>query len=415
MKINTAMRNDANYIINKTLEQNAPDKAVIKALEGYDKPCYIMAIGKAAWTMAKAAHDFFCEKALGGVVITKYDHSNGEIGNLHIFEAGHPIPDENSVKATEFAISFFSKLTEKDNVVFLISGGGSALFESPVAGVSLGDMEKLSKDLINSGADITKINTVRKRLSKVKGGGFANICAPANIYCVILSDVLGNDPAAIASGPASTNNSTSADAMKIIKDFGVEISDKIAGKLEEEKFYQVTNATHSIIGSVHNLCDSASIFAKEMGYAPYIMSESMTIQAREAGNMLASVAEKVRLGDTLPLPCALIFGGETVVKVKGNGKGGRNQELALAAALGIENMETVCIFSFGSDGTDGPTDAAGGVVDGFSAGNYKELGLNANEYLDDNNSYEILKKSGDLLITGPTGTNINDAAVILIK
>ena len=414
MKTNDAMRNDAHYIINKTIEANDPEQAVKKALEQHNKPGYIMAIGKAAWAMANAACRALGENALGGVVITKYDHSRGNIGNLHIFEAGHPIPDENSVRATEFAIDFFSKMTAEDNIVFLVSGGGSALFESPVEGVSLSDVEKMSQDLINSGADITRINTVRKRLSKVKGGRFANICAPANIYCVILSDVLGDDPAVIASGPAATDNSTAADALSIISGFGVNIPANVLKLLEEENSMQVKNATHRIIGSVHELCTCAAKFAKEKGYTPFIMSDTMTIEARQAGNMLASIAAKVRLGNTLPLPCALIFGGETVVKVTGKGKGGRNQELALSAALGIAGMENVCIFSLGSDGTDGPTDAAGAVVDGYSAFNYKSLGFEAAEYLNDNNSYPILKASGDLLITGPTGTNINDVSMILI-
>jgi len=415
VKMNEAMRNDAIYIINKTIEANDPEQAVAKALEEHRKPSYIMAIGKAAWTMANAAKKTLGENALGGVVITKYDHSNGPIGNFSIFEAGHPIPDENSVKATEFAVDFFSEMTEADNVIFLISGGGSALFESPVDGVSLKNMEKLSRDLIKSGADITQINTVRKRLSKVKGGGFAEICAPANIYCVILSDVLGNDPAAIASGPATTNNSTAEDALRIIEEFGIELSENILSKLKEDNSVQVNNAAHRIIGSVNELCISVEKFAAERGYATYIMTQSMTVQAREAGNMMASIAEKLKDGETLPLPCALIFGGETVVKVTGEGKGGRNQELALAAALRIEGMENICIFSFGSDGTDGPTDAAGGITDGYSADNYKELGMDAYEYLNNNNSYPLLKASGDLLVTGPTGTNINDVSVILIR
>ena len=415
MKTNEVMRNDAYYIMNNTLKLNDPEQSVAKALDNYKKPCHIMAIGKAAWTMAKAAYKTLGENILGGVVITKDDHSKGSIGNLSIFEAGHPIVDERGIKATEIAIDYFSKMTEMDNVLFLISGGGSALFESPVDGVSLQDMEKLSQDLINSGADITQINTVRKRLSKVKGGGFASICAPANIYCVILSDVLGDDPSVIASGPAVANTSTSADALKIIEDFGVGIGENILNQLRKDNLTRVNNATCSIIGSVHELCASAATCAKEIGYTPYIMTETMTIQAREAGSMLASIAKKISQGDTLPLPCALIYGGETVVKVSGSGKGGRNQELALAAAAGIADMDNVCIISFGSDGTDGPTDAAGGIADGYSKSNYKELGLDVGEYLNNNNAYEILKMSGDLLITGPTGTNINDAAIILIR
>ena len=415
MKTNEAMRNDARYIINKTIELNDPERAVIKALEGFGKPAYIMAIGKAAWTMAHGAGKALGENLLGGVVITKYGHSKGKIDKLHIFEAGHPIPDENGVKATEFAVDFFGSLAEGDNVVFLVSGGGSALFESPADGITLEDIEKLSKNLINSGADITRINTVRKRLSKVKGGRFAQNCAPAAIYSIILSDVLGNDPAFIASGPAAADNSTPEEALGIIKAFGVDIPENILNKLMEENSAKAENSTHRIIGSVHELCACVAALAEEIGYKPYIMSESVTVQAREAGGLLASMAERLAGGDVLPLPCALIFGGETVVKVTGQGKGGRNQELALATALGIENMENVCIFSLGSDGTDGPTDAAGGIVDGYSALNYKSLGMDALAHLNNNDAYEILKASGDLLITGPTGTNINDVAVILIK
>jgi len=409
------LRKDASFIIEQTLKEINPHKAVKDALADYVGTAYIFAIGKAAWTMANAAWEALGENALGGVAITKYNHSLGAIGNLRIFEAGHPLPDENGAVASEYAIDFFGSLSEKDNIIFLISGGGSALFECPETGVSLKDIEELSKSLLRSGADIKQINTVRKRLSKVKGGKFAKICEPARIHSIILSDVLGDDPTFIASGPAYLDSSEPDAAINILSKYDIEAPVHLLPLLKKELPKEITNAETRIIGSVRQLCETVAKISQELGYHPYIMTENMTCEAREAGSLIGSIAAQNAKNAAFELPCAILFGGETIVRVKGSGKGGRNQEIVLSAASHIAGLENVCLFSLGSDGTDGPTDAAGGVVCGNSHEKYISLGYSPEEVLADNNAYELLEASGDLLVTGPTGTNVNDVTVILIK
>jgi len=409
------LRKDAAFMIEQTLKEINPHKAVQDALAGYVGQAYIFAIGKAAWTMANAAWEALGEDALGGVVITKYDHSMGSIGNLRIFEAGHPLPDEKGAAASEYAIDFFGSLSENDNIIFLISGGGSALFECPEVGVSLKDIEELSKALLHSGADIKQINTVRKRLSKVKGGKFAKICEPARIHSIILSDVLGDDPTFIASGPAYLDSSEPDAAIKILRKYDIEAPAHLLPLLKKELPKEITNAETRIIGSVRQLCETVAKISQRLGYNPYIMTENMICEAREAGSLIGSIAAQNAAKPAFELPCAILFGGETIVRVKGTGKGGRNQEIALSAASHIAGLGNVCIFSLGSDGTDGPTDAAGGVIDGNSYERYISLGYSPEEVLADNNAYELLEASGDLLVTGPTGTNVNDVTVVLIR
>ena len=409
------LREDAAYVIENTLKEINPHKAVQEALLGYTEKAYIFAIGKAAWTMAKAAWEALGENVSGGVVITKYDHSMGEIGDLCIFEAGHPLPDENSVAASKYALNLFSNLSENDNIIFLISGGGSALFESPEDGVTLKDVEGLSKELLYCGADIKQINTVRKRLSGVKGGKFAKICEPAKIYSIILSDVLGDDPSFIASGPAYADLSGPDAAVKIINKYNIKVAGHLLPFLKKELPAHITNAETRIIGSVSQLCKTVSEILQGLGYTTYILTENMSCQAREAGGLIGSIAAQNAVNPAFNTPCAIILGGETVVKVTGKGKGGRNQEITLSAASHIAGLSNVCIFSLGSDGTDGPTDAAGGVVDGDSYKKYLDFGITPEECLNNNDAYSLLKACGDLLVTGPTGTNINDVTVVLIR
>jgi len=413
--MSTKLREDAGFIIKNTLKEINPHKAVQDALKDYSGNAYIFAIGKAAWSMARAASEALKERALGGVVITKYDHSMGEIGNLHIFEAGHPLPDENGAIASEYAINYFGSLSDDDNIIFLISGGGSALFECPEVGVSLKDIEGFSKELLRSGADIKEINTVRKRLSKVKGGKFAKICEPAKIHSIILSDVLGDDPGFIASGPAYVDSSAPDAAIRTLEKYDIDAPEHLLPLLKKELPREITNAETRIIGSVRQLCGTVADISKSLGYTPYILTENMTCQAREAGSLIGSIAAQNAINPVFDVPCAIIFGGETVVKVTGSGKGGRNQEIALSAASHISGLPNVCLFSLGSDGTDGPTDAAGGVVDGSSYEKYLNLGRSPEEYLNENDSYSLLEESGDLLVTGPTGTNVNDVTVVLIR
>ncbi len=410
------LHRDAQAIIQRSIEANLPGAAVRTALAGhtFQGEIYLVAIGKAAWTMAKAAHEELGDRIRKGVVITKYDHSKGPIPNMEIVEAGHPLSDENTLRGTQLAIDLAKSLGEKDELLFLISGGGSALFELPQPGVTLDDIVDINSQLLASGADIVEINMIRKRLSSVKAGRFAQIAAPAKVFTVVLSDVLGDRLDSIASGPAAPDLSTVADAKRVVEKYNLKINDTMKKLLEQETPKSADNVETVITGSVSTLCRSAAEIAKELGYTPYILTSNLNCEAREAGRMAASLAAQINNGPhSFQAPCALILGGETVVHIKGKGKGGRNQELALAAAEGIAGRCDVVIFSLGSDGTDGPTDAAGGIVDGNTVAKLAEKGLDIQKVLDDNDSYHALKAIDGLIVTGPTGTNVNDIAVIL--
>jgi len=408
-----SLRTDANKIIESAINAALPDTAVKKALQDEDFSggrLVLVSIGKAAWSMAKAAYDLLCSRIDEGIVITKYDHSKGNIPNVRIMEAGHPIPDANSFAATEEAIKMVSGLTSKDKVLFLISGGGSALFEKPL--INEKELSDLTGQLLASGADITEINTIRKRLSAVKGGKFAKLCEPAEVFSVVLSDIIGDPLDMIASGPAYPDSSTSEQAVGIIRKYGLAVSEEIMELLKKESPTELSNVRTKITGSVKQLCIAAERTCRELGYEPVILTASLRCQAREAGSFLASIAQYHQSTDR---SLAFIAGGETVVQLKGKGKGGRNQELALAAAEGISELENVAVFSVGSDGTDGPTDAAGGYVDTDTKMILAEKGIDIFKTLENNDAYHALQASGGLIITGPTGTNVNDLSVLLIK
>ena len=390
-----------------------PDTAVRKALDGTDfgkGKVVLVAVGKAAWQMAKAAVEQLGSRISNGVVITKYGHSQGELANLKIFEAGHPVPDENSFRATEEAIAAVSGLGLDDTVLFLISGGGSALFEKPL--ISKEALDSLTKQLLACGADIVEMNTVRKRFSAVKGGRFAKLCEPAKVRAIVLSDIIGDPLDMIASGPAYPDSSTCEQAKAVIAKYGIVIDDEMAALLEQETPKYLYNVTTDITGSVRQLCSVAAGQALAMGYEPFVLTANLSCEARDAGTFLANIAQ-FHVNDGKDL--AFIAGGETVVHLTGKGKGGRNQELALSAAAGIDGMENVAVFSLGSDGTDGPTDAAGGWVDGTTAARLREQGVQIYDVLKDNDAYNALKKVDGLIITGPTGTNVNDVSVLLIR
>lgn len=407
------IRDDAQQIIDSAIAAALPDTAVKKALEGEDfsgGKLLLVAIGKAAWSMAKAACGVLNDKIDDGVVITKYGHAKEDLPHIRIFEAGHPIPDANSFAATEQAIKLVSGLCPEDNVLLLISGGGSALFEKPL--ISPDMLEDLTKQLLACGADIVEINTIRKRLSAVKGGKFAKLCEPAQVFSVVLSDIIGDPLDMIASGPAYPDNSTSEQALGIMKKYGINISNEIHELLHIETPDTLTNVTTKITGSVKQLCSAAEKTCRELGYETIILTASLNCEAREAGSFLASIAQYYN--DTKK-SLAFIAGGETVVHLKGTGMGGRNQELALAAAAGISKLKDAAIFSLGSDGTDGPTDAAGGYVDTSTKRILTEKGIDIFKVLENNDSYYALQACNGLIITGPTGTNVNDLTILLIK
>ena len=440
----STMTADAQQIIDKCIKDNLPGKAVENALINYPlgDNVHMIAIGKAAWSMAKAAADFLGDRLSNGIVVTKYGHSghtdkSGRTGhaghthaghthaghtidhlhNIRIYEAGHPLSDENTIHATQECINMARDLQAGDELLFLISGGGSALFEAPCDGISLEDIQDITSQLLAKGADIVEMNMIRKRLSKVKAGRFAQIAAPAKVFSIVLSDVLGDRLDTIASGPAAPDSSTMEDAFKVVDKYGLRLTEVQQRYLSEETPKAVDNVETVITGSVRTLCESAAATAKELGYNPLVLTTQLNCEAREAGRFLAAIG--LHMKEYGNGSVAIIAGGETVVTLRNGGetigKGGRNQELALSAAREISGLDDVLIFSLGSDGTDGPTDAAGGIVNGKSLAKLKEKGFDIDRLLEDNDSYTGLAAIGGLIMTGPTGTNVNDVSVVLCR
>ena len=410
--MNTLLRSHADFIIQSAIRSVQPENAVTQALAGAVFPgrIILIAAGKAAWPMAHAAHQHLGSRIEKGLIITKYHHNWGPIGAMRCIEAGHPIPDENSFAAAREALTMVSGLQKEDTVLFLLSGGASALFESPL--VEPEELQRITGLLLASGANIGEMNTIRKRLSAVKGGRFALACAPARVYSIVLSDVLGDALDVIASGPAVPDPSTREQALAIADRYALPLSDKARALLERETPKSLPHAESHITGSVRLLCRTAADAAAQLGYEPILLTDHLCCQAREAGSFLASI---LKTHAASPKPLAFIAGGETVVQVRGKGLGGRNQELALSAAPLIAGQPRLALFSLGSDGTDGPTDAAGGYVDGDTCARLAEAGLDVYETLQNNDAYHALEKAGGLIKTGPTGTNVNDVAVALVQ
>ena len=406
------LKEQAREMIPGILKMSMPDGAMTEALRrvkfGTGR-VVLIAVGKSAWQMASVAHAALGSTIDQGVVITKYGHGKGELPNTVCFEAGHPIPDQNSFRATQAAMEAVAPLTARDTVLFLLSGGGSALFEKPL--VPPEQLESITGQLLACGADIVEINTIRKRLSAVKGGRFAIACHPARVFSIVLSDILGDPLDMIASGPACPDSSTCEQAVAIAKKYALKLDEATWALLRQETPKALDNVTTQITGSVRELCAAAAAAARKEGYEPVVLTDQLCCQAKEAGSFLASIL-KTHARDGKKL--AFLAGGETVVYLTGHGKGGRNQELALAAAAGIAGIPGAAVFSVGSDGTDGPTDAAGGYADYETAAALKEKELEIFDVLRENDAYHALQAVDGLIITGPTGTNVNDVAVALI-
>jgi glycerate 2-kinase len=383
----------------------------------------VIGFGKASCAMARA-----CEQCLDyridiGAVVTKFGHSrvSGPLKKIRIYEAGHPLPDENGVAATQEIIKLAREADEATLIVCLVSGGGSALLVAPQE-ITLQEKQRVTDLLLKSGATITELNAVRKHLSKIKGGRLAKIAYPARIVSLIMSDVIGDRLDVIASGPTSPDQSTYADALEVIERYHLigsapasvvrVLENGKAGLLAEtpkEGSPVFRRVETSVIANNRLALQAAKQRAEALGFRAEIFSDPVQGEARNAGRRLA---QSVSPSD-LPRPFCLISGGETTVTVKGTGLGGRNMELALAFAQEIEGMSGITFLSAGTDGTDGPTDAAGAVVDGHTAGRARDLGLDAKAYLDDNDSYTFFQKTGNLLMTGPTGTNVMDIQIII--
>lgn len=431
--MNQKLRGEAEQIMRYAIGKMQPDSAVVRALEACSLSgrIYLAAVGKAAWQMANAAVRHLKTPIADGVIVTKYGHVKGDIPGVRCFEGGHPIPDENGLAGTQAILDLTADLTERDHVLFLVSGGGSALFEKPLVPLSV--LQELNRQLLAGGASITEINTLRKRLSAVKGGRFAKWCEPAGIDAIILSDVLGDPLDMIASGPAAQDRSTCEEALEIVEKYHLNVTEEVLSCLRQETPRQLNHVNSHVIGSVGQLCLAAAEKCRELGYEAHILTDRLCCEAREAGILLASLAgsspaagERVTTagsglttgeqdtGVSTSGKRAYIAGGECVVHLHGKGLGGRNQELALAAAQGLAGISNVAVFSVGSDGTDGPTDAAGGYVDGDSFDALEAKGIHVQDALANNDSYHALEAIGGLLKTGPTGTNVNDFSVVLI-
>ena len=412
MELHT-LRQDCDQIVRQAIAAVQSDAAVQRALKGKALPSgrvVLVAVGKAAWSMARAAYDCIGDRVDGGIVITKHGYAQGPIGNLRIREAGHPVPDEDTFAATEEALAITEELGKEDLVLFLLSGGGSALFEAPL--VPQGELQSITKQLLSCGADIVEMNTIRKRLSAVKGGRFAQHCAPAQVFSIVLSDIIGDPLDMIASGPAYPDSSTCADAQSIVIKYGLSLTPTAEQCLREETPKTLDNVETIVTGSVRELCSAAAAACRELGYEPMVLTDSLDCEAREAGSFLAAIA---RAHQDTEQSLAFLAGGETVVYLTGSGLGGRNQELALSAAEGIAGLRDTAVFSVGSDGTDGPTDAAGGFVTGETKETLAKQNILIYQVLKDNDAYHALEVCGGLLHTGATGTNVNDVAVLLIR
>ncbi len=378
----------------------------------------ILGFGKASARMARAAEDVLGDLITSSVVITKYGHSL-PLERTEVIEAGHPIPDENGLEGTERILEIARASSAEDVNICLVSGGGSALLVKPVGGVTLGQKQEVTGMLLKAGADIFELNTVRKHISAVKGGRLAETLYPSKTISLLLSDVIGDRLDVIASGPTAPDETTYGDAHAVLRKYSLlervpgdvvrVISDGVAGRIPDtptaasEVFRRVENV---IIGSNRTALEAARRGAESLGYRAEILTDSLSGEAREAARWLyRQVAE--REGG------CYLSGGETTVRVRGGGLGGRNLEFALAFALEIEGMEGLALLSAGTDGTDGPTDAAGAVVDGETVGRARAMGLSPERFLAENDSYNFFKEVGGLLITGPTGTNVMDLQVVI--
>ncbi len=399
--------------------------------EGNYGKLYLISFGKAAYPMTKAVSDFADDVLTKGIMITKYGHvpEAGVSHKIEVFEAAHPVPDLQGVLATERVIGLLEKADSATLVVCLISGGGSALLVAPHKDISLAEKQQITQLLLKTGANIQDLNTVRKHLSRIKGGRLAEIAYPARVLSLILSDVVGDPLDVIASGPTSPDQTTFQDALKVIKryDLGDKIPEKArlilirgaAGEIPETPkegnpvFARVQNI---IVGSNKKAIETAKREAEGLGYQTAVISADLQGEARDAATWLARKAIEARrgfAGGSQGKIC-LISGGETTVTVRGNGLGGRNTELALAFAQEIKGMKGITLLSAGTDGTDGPTDAAGAIVDGGTIERAEVAGINPGDYLKNNDSYHFFKAAGGLFITGPTGTNVMDLQIILL-
>ena len=407
------------------LTQERMDQILSIYHSGKYRNLLLISFGKAAFPMAKALSDFAGDILTQGVMITKYGHAPQSplSEKIVIHEAGHPVPDIQGVLATERAMNVLKEADGQTLVICMISGGGSALLAAPHEGITLPEKQQVTQLLLKAGANIQELNTVRKHISRVKGGRLAELAYPARILSLILSDVIGDRLDVIASGPTAPDPTTFQDALGVIGryDLADKIPEKVLGILmrgargeipetPKEKSQAFERVENIIVGSNKKAIEIAEREAAKRGYQVTILSSELQGEAREVGGWLARKAMAMRDGSQI----CLISGGETTVTVKGSGLGGRNMELALAFAQEIKGMRGITFLSAGTDGTDGPTDAAGAIVDGETITRAEAAGHSPEAYLENNDSYHFFKATGGLFLTGPTGTNVMDLQIVLI-
>lgn len=388
---------------------------------------YVLGAGKASAAMAQALEKILGERIKSGWINVKYGHQL-PLKKIEVHPAGHPLPDEEGIKGTQKMIQLLQKTTEKDLVIFLISGGGSALLTSPVQGITLKDLQNLTQKLLDCGATIHEINALRKHISQVKGGKLAQLAYPSTLISLVLSDVIGDNLDTIASGPTVPDPSTFKHCLQVVDKYNIEnhIPRSILLYLERGEKGEIKETPKEnnpifiktqnlIVGNNFQALKEATQKAGELGYKTLILSTFIQGETREIAKMHAALAKEIlSSGNPLPAPACLLSGGETTVTVKGKGLGGRNQEFVLSAAIEIEGWERVVILSGGTDGTDGPTEASGAITDGNTVVRAKKLGLDPLYYLQQNDSYHFFKPLEDLLLTGPTFTNVMDLRLVMV-
>lgn len=436
------MRKDAYAIFQAALQAVDPVAAILRhvrveeehlligesrlSLDDYER-IKVVGAGKAGAPMAKAMEDLLGDRIANGVVVVKAGHDM-PLQRIQLREASHPVPDERGVRGAEEILAIASEAGERDLVVCLISGGASALLVAPAAGLSLADKQAVTQLLLACGATIHEINTVRKHLSSVKGGRLARLAHPATVVSLILSDVVGDDLEVIGSGPTVPDPTTFFDTEQILKGYAVwdklpvsvrdHIEKGVARSIEESPKPDNPAFQHAIldlVGTNLQALEAASKEAEDQGYHPIILTTKVEGEAREIVKVHTSIAKEIlSSSNPLPIPACILCGGEPTVTLKGDGKGGRNQEFALAAAQEIADAKHIVVLSGGSDGTDGPTDAAGAIVDGQTVARAREKSLDPNDYLQRNDAYNFFSSLGDLVITGPTRTNVMDVQILLV-
>ncbi|MFZ0605441.1 MAG: glycerate kinase [Roseiarcus sp.] len=402
----------------------SPDRAVPANLPPPPKGrTVVVGAGKAAASMARAVEAHWPDdKPLAGLVVTRYGHGVGALSRIEVVEAAHPVPDAAGQMAASRILDLVKRLSPNDLALCLISGGGSALLSAPAPGITLDDKQALNRALLKSGASIDEINCVRKHLSAIKGGRLAVAAAPAGIVSLIISDVPGDDPSVIASGPTTPDATTLADAKAVLVRYGIAAPPSVVALLKDAKAETPKRGDPAfartetrIIAAPQASLEAAAEIAAKAGYRPLILGDAIEGEAREVGKVMAGIARQVAVhGQPAPPPCVLISGGETTVTVRGTGRGGRNVEFLLSLAVELDGRPQIFAIACDTDGTDGAEEVAGAIVSPDSLARARTLGLSARALLADNDAHRFFRVLGDQVVTGPTLTNVNDFRAVLV-